>query len=257
MATVQIRSTNQPGAIQRSLVLLYGVLVYLLFFATFLYLIGFVGNFFVPKSMDVGSTLPFAQALSINLALIVLFAAQHSVMARPEFKQWITKFIPESAERSTFVLATVIVLVLLFALWKPMGAALWDLSGTLYGNVLVGVSLLGWAIVLLATFMINHFDLFGLRQVYLQFRGKEYEPVQFQAPAFYRFVRHPLYFGFAVAFWATPVMTVAHLVFAVGMTLYMLGAIRLEERDLVKYHGEAYEQYRRRTSMIIPWIAKK
>ncbi len=248
---------HHHGAIQRSLVLLYGVAVYLAFLVTFSYLIGFVGNFFVPRSMDVGPTAPLAQALIVNLALIALFGVQHSVMARPAFKQWLAKFVPPAAERSTFVLATVGVLVLTFALWRPIGGVLWDVSATPYANLLIAVSLVGWGLVLLSTFLINHFDLFGLRQVFLHFRGRDYEWLEFKTPVLYRVVRHPLYVGMIIAFWATPIMTTGHLVFALGFTVYILAAIPLEERDLVTYHGEAYRSYQRRVAKIIPWFPKK
>lgn len=247
----------QHGAVQRSLVLFYGVAVYVAFLAAFLYLIGFVGNFFVPRSMDVGPTVPLAQALIVNLALIALFGVQHSVMARPAFKRWLTKFIPSAAERSTFVLATVAVLVLMYALWRPMGGVLWDVSATPFANLLIAVSMLGWGLVLLSTFLINHFDLFGLRQVFLHFRGRDYQWLEFKTPALYRVVRHPLYVGLIIAFWATPIMTTGHLVFALGFTAYILAAIPLEERDLVTYHGDAYRSYQRRVSKIIPWFPKK
>ncbi len=262
MPSVQTHSAHdyrpqQHGALQRTAVLLYGVTVYVAFLGVFLYLIGFVGNFFVPRSMDVGPAVPFWQALAVDLSLIALFGVQHSIMARPAFKRWWTQFIPPAAERSTFVLATVLVLVAIFVFWRPIGGIVWDVSATPYANVLIGVSLLGWGIVFVSTFLINHFDLFGLRQVVLHFRGRDYEWLHFSTPLFYRVVRHPLYVGLIIAFWATPVMTTGHLVFAIGFTVYILLAIPLEERDLVTYHGEAYVSYQRRVSKIIPWFPKK
>jgi protein-S-isoprenylcysteine O-methyltransferase Ste14 len=247
----------QFGALKRTGVLLYGLAVYLLFMATFVYLIGFVGSFFVPVSVDVGPSVPLAEALVTDLLLVALFGVQHSIMARTRFKLWLTKIIPQPAERSTFVLAATLVVMTMIALWKPIPTVLWDVSGGTLGNVLICVSLCGWAIVLWSTFLINHFDLFGLRQIVLCFRGKEYEPVEFTMPAIYRYVRHPMYLGLFIAFWVTPTMTVGHLVFAGALTAYTFIGIQFEERALQREHGEDYRNYQRQVSMIIPRMPRK
>ncbi len=230
---------------------LYGVVCYLVFFATFLYAIGFLGNFLVPKSIDSGREAPFLYALAINAVLLALFALQHSVMARPWFKAAWTRIVPSSVERSTYVLFSSLALLLLFWKWEPMGGVIWKVTnpdGQLALNALYG---LGVLIILAATFLINHFDLFGLRQVWLNLRGVPYTNLAFSTPGLYRIVRHPLYVGWLLMFWAAPVMTVAHLVFALGTTAYILIAIQFEERDLVQFHAE-YAEYRRRVPMIIP-----
>jgi len=247
----------QVGALKRTAVLCYGTAVYLFFLSTFVYFIGFVGNFFVPISVDAGPDAAFAQALAIDVLLVALFGVQHTIMARTAFKLWLTKIIPQPAERSTFVLAATSVLALLMAIWKPIPTVLWDVSESAGGTALIGVSLLGWAILLWSTFLINHFDLFGLRQVVLCFQGKEYEPVKFDMPVLYRYVRHPMYVGLFIALWATPTMTVGHLVLAGSMTFYTLVGIRFEERSLARLHGEDYKKYQRQVSMIIPRFPKK
>ena len=236
---------------KRTLILLYGVVSYAIFLATFLYAIGFVGNIVVPKSIDAVPGVPLGQALLIDAGLLAVFAFQHSIMARPAFKRWITQFIPKSAERSTFVFAASAALALLFAYWEPLGGMVWQVDNAAAVLTLHAVCAFGWVLVLVATFLINHFDLFGLRQVWLQFRGVPYTPPAFVMPAPYKVIRHPLYFGFLLAFWATPVMTVSHLVFALATTAYILIAIQLEERDLVEAHPE-YADYRRRVPMLIP-----
>ena len=240
---------------QRVLIFIYGAVAYALFFATFLYAIGFVGNLFVPKAIDSAPQVPFIQALLVNLGLLGLFAVQHSTMARPFFKRWLTRFIPPAAERSTFVLASSLALITLFVFWQPMGGVVWSISNP-HAQILLHVAFtFGWLLVLFSTFLINHFDLFGLRQVWLNLHKQPYRELKFGTPVLYRLVRHPLYLGFILGFWATPVMTVAHLVFALATTAYILIAIQLEERDLMNVHPE-YAEYRRRVPMIIPFIGR-
>ena len=236
----------------RLLVFAYGVAAYGAFFVTFLYAIGFVGNLFVPKALDSTPTAPFLTALAINLGLLTLFAVQHSVMARPWFKRILLRIIPQAAERSTYVLASSLALILLFWQWSPLGGVVWNIETPAWRAVTLTVFATGWLLVLIATFLINHFDLFGLRQVWLHLRGREYSPLHFVTPGPYRLVRHPLYLGWLLAFWATPTMTVKHLLFAVVTTAYILVAIQLEERDLIAVLPE-YAEYRKRVPMILPF----
>lgn len=230
----------------------YGVFCYLIFFGTFLYAIGFLGNFIVPKSIDSGRTIPLGEALLINAALLAVFAVQHSVMARPGFKRVWTQIIPRQAERSTYVLLSSVALIALFRLWQPMGGVVWNIEQPVLRAVLYGLFALGFLLVLVSTFLINHFDLFGLRQVYLYLRGKEYTQLRFGTPILYRHVRHPLYLGWLFAFWATPTMTIAHLVFAIATTAYIFIAIQLEEKDLIDAYGNDYKRYRDNVPMILP-----
>jgi protein-S-isoprenylcysteine O-methyltransferase Ste14 len=240
----------------RLLVFVYGVVSYALFFVTYLYAVGFVGNLVVPKSLDSAPTSPLGTALAINLGLLGLFAVQHSVMARPAFKRLLLRWIPAAAERSTYVLASSLALILLFWQWSPLGGVIWDVQDPAARAVLYAAFGFGWLLVLVTTFLINHFDLFGLRQVWLHLLGREYTSLNFVTPGPYRLVRHPLYLGWLFAFWATPTMTVTHLLFAVMTTGYILVAIQLEERDLVAAHPE-YADYRRRVPMIVPLPARQ
>jgi len=242
---------------KRILVLLYGISCYLIFFLTFLYSVGFVGNLIVPKSIDSGVPASLVQALLINVLLLGIFAVQHSVMARPAFKRWWTQFVPQTVERSTYVLLSSLALLLLFWLWQPMPGAVWNVESTLGQNALWALFWIGWGLVLISTFLISHFDLFGLRQVWLNLKGRSYTPLDFKAPLLYGFVRHPIMLGFIIAFWAIPHMTVGHLLFAFATTAYILIALQFEERDLVAFYGATYEEYRRKVSMIIPLPKKK
>ena len=235
----------------------YGVISYFIFFATFLYAIGFIGNFAVPTTLDEPPVGPLWSSLLINIGLLGLFAVQHSVMARKWFKEWWTRIVPKPVERSTYVLFSSLALVLLFWLWRPLGGVVWSIEDPTVVAVIRALFAFGWALVLVSTFLINHFDLFGLRQVWLYLIDRPYQPLPFGTPALYRIVRHPLYVGWFFAFWMTPLMTTAHLLFAAATTAYILIAIRFEERDLVREHGENYESYRRRVPMLVPLTGKR
>ncbi len=241
----------------RVLFFIYGVISYLLFLLAFLYAIGFAANCVVPKSIDQGLDSPLGTALTINLLLLGLFGIQHSVMARSGFKAWWTRLVPEPIERSTYVFLTSVILLLLFWQWRPLTLVVWDIENPTLRGVLWALSGAGWLLVLYSTFVINHFDLFGLRQVFLNLRGVEYTQPQFSVRSVYRWVRHPLMTGFMVAFWATPTMTRGHLLFAAVTTAYVLIAIQLEERDLVRQLGTPYEEYRQRTPMLLPLLKKR
>jgi len=239
---------------KRFLVLLYGVICYAVFFATFLYAIGFIGNFLVPRSIDSAPMTSLGVALAVDIALLALFALQHSVMARPAFKRWWTRIVPVAMERSTYTLLSSLALILLFWQWRPIGAVVWTVDSETGRALLYAGFTFGWLLLLVSTFLINHFDLFGLRQVWLYFRGRPYAEIPFRTPALYKFVRHPLYVGWLFTFWCAPTMTAAHLLFAVLTTAYILIGIQFEERDLT-HAFPGYAAYRKRVPMLIPFTA--
>ena len=237
---------------KRTIFLVYAVISYLVFFGTFLYALGFVGGYVVPKDIDDGPETPAGIAVAIDLALLGLFGVQHSIMARPAFKRTWTKLVPQPIERATYSLASSACLILAFWAWRPMPVPVWDLSGTAGEWAMRGLFFFGWALVLASSFMIDHFDLFGLRQAWLYFQGKEYSHHSFRTPFMYKYVRHPLYLGWFFAFWPTPVMTQGHLLFSVVTTTYIVLATIVEERDLVTHLGESYIHYRKTTPRYFP-----
>ena len=244
------------------LIAVYGAAAYAVFLATFLYAIGFVANLLVAKSIDVGVPAgaagePLAMTLLVDVALLLVFAVQHSVMARPAFKRWWTRIVPTAMERSTYVLLASAALILLFAEWRPITAPVWNTAGSALGVVLAAVGAIGWCLVLASTFMIDHFDLFGLKQVWHRLTGRVAPPPEFRTPLVYRHVRHPIYLGFILAFWAAPTMTAGHLLFAVATTGYILVGIWFEERDLIALFGQRYRDYRTQVGMLVPRLVRR
>jgi protein-S-isoprenylcysteine O-methyltransferase Ste14 len=237
----------------RLIAFFYGLLSYIVFFAAFLYAIGFVSGLVVPKTVDVGRAVPMAEALVVDLLLMSVFAIQHSVMARKQFKQWWTRFVPKSVERSTYVLLASLALVLLFWQWCPIPMVVWHIGNPGIAMALVGISFAGWLIVLTSTFLINHFELFGLHQVATNLAGRPMPTPRFRTPLIYKLVRHPIYLGFVIAFWAAPTMTAGHLLFAAVTTAYIIVGILLEERDLIDLFGDEYRRYRKQVPMLVPW----
>jgi protein-S-isoprenylcysteine O-methyltransferase Ste14 len=252
MIETQAGTEKVTSAMGRTLALVYGAVSYMVFLVATLYAIGFVGDLIVPKTIDAGPAVPFMHALIVDALLLGLFAIQHGVMARPTFKRWWTTIIPRSIERSTFVLFASLLLLLLYWQWLPMPTVIWDAQHTAVGMLLQGLYFVGWLIAFLSTFLINHFDLFGLQQVYVNWRAREYTSPGFKIPALYKLVRHPLMLGFLIAFWATPRMTVGHLLFSLATTGYILVGIHLEERDLLTVYGQAYRHYQQHVSILLP-----
>jgi methanethiol S-methyltransferase len=242
--------------LKRISIFAYGSACYVIFLGTFLSAIGFIGNFGLPQTLDGPPRGPVGAGLAIDVGLLTLFAVQHSVMARRWFKERWTRIVPPPAERATYVLFSSLALGLLISQWQPLGGSVWTVEAPAGRAVLLGLFAFGWGLVLFCTFLINHFDLFGLRQVWLELRGRPYTPLRFATPGPYRLVRHPLYVGWLFAFWMTPTMTLSHLLFAIATTAYILLAIQFEERDLVREHGNAYERYRRRVPMLVPSIRR-
>jgi protein-S-isoprenylcysteine O-methyltransferase Ste14 len=249
----EARAIERSSWTGRAAAFLYGTIAYVACVGALLYAIGFVGGFVVPKTIDSGAAGPAAQAVIVNLLLMSLFALQHSVMARKGFKQWWTRLVPKSVERSTYVLFASLALALLFWQWRPLPAVVWRIEDMQLAMIVVAVSHIGWAIVFASTFLINHFELFGLHQVANNLSGRSMPAPRFRVPLFYKFVRHPIYLGLIIAFWAAPVMTVGHLLFAAVTTAYILVGIQLEERDLIDLFGDDYRRYRKRVSMLVPW----
>lgn len=237
----------------RLIALVYGIVSYVVFFVTFLYALGFVEGLVVPKAIDSGAVSPLGETLIVNVLLMSVFAVQHSLMARKQFKQWWTKFVPPSVERSTYVLFASLALALLCWQWRPLPAVVWQIDNPQIAMAVIGLSLVGFLIVLTSTFLINHFELFGLHQVANNLTGRPMPVPRFRTPLYYNFVRHPIYLGFIIAFWAAPTMTVGHLLFAAGTTGYIIIGALLEENDLIEMFGDDYRRYRTRVSMLVPW----
>jgi protein-S-isoprenylcysteine O-methyltransferase Ste14 len=253
MAQTQTIGHDTSGPLGRFSAFLYGIAAYLVFFVTFLYAVGFVSGLVVPKTIDSGPVASVTEALIVNLLLMSLFAIQHSVMARPQFKEWWTRFVPKSIERSTYVLLASLALALLLWQWRPIPTVVWQISEPHLAPAVAVVGFVGWLIVLSSTFLINHFELFGLHQVANNLAGRSMPAPRFRTPLFYKLVRHPIYLGFIIAFWAAPTMTAGHLLFAAVTTAYIFVGIWLEERDLVEVFGDEYRRYRERVSMLLPW----
>jgi protein-S-isoprenylcysteine O-methyltransferase Ste14 len=237
----------------RLIALLYGLAAYLVFFLTFLYAIGFVEGLWVPKTIDTGTVVPMTEALIVNILLMSLFAVQHSVMARRQFKEWWTQYVPKSVERSTYVLFASLALVVLFWQWRPMPDVMWQIVDPSTAMAITGLSFVGWFLVLTSTFLINHFELFGVHQVVNNLAGRSMSEPRFKTPVLYKLVRHPIYLGFIIAFWAAPVMTVGLALFAAVTTTYIFVGIWLEERDLIELFGDEYRRYKERVGMLVPW----
>jgi len=252
----QAPAARAEALLPRLLALLYSSIVYVFFLGTFLYAMGFVNGVFVPKGIDDGATRPLAETLAMNLGLLGLFAVQHSVMARQGFKRWWTRIVPTHAERSTFELLTCVILTTMYMQWRPLPGTVWKVEQPVVAAALSALSWAGWGLVLVATFLIDHFDLFGLKQGWRRFRGERHEDPAFRVRGIYRRTRHPLYLGFLVAFWSTPHMTEGHLLFSIMTAAFMLVAVRLEERDLVRVHGEDYVEYRRQVPMLVPSLTR-
>jgi protein-S-isoprenylcysteine O-methyltransferase Ste14 len=248
-----IMSRSLGRLLGRLLGFLYGLAAYLVACGALVYAIGFITGLFVPKTIDTGNVVPLAEALVVDVLLMALFAVQHSVMARKQFKQWWTQYIPQSVERSTYVLSAGLALILLLWQWRPIPAVVWQVNDPQLALAITGVSLIGWVLVFLSTFLINHFELFGLHQVANNLTGRPMPSVRFKTPMLYKVVRHPIYLGLVIAFWIAPVMTAGHLLFAAVTTAYIFVGIALEERDLIELFGDEYRNYRRRVSMLVPW----
>ncbi|MGB9114225.1 methanethiol S-methyltransferase [Bradyrhizobium sp.] len=251
--TDAISQDTKGSPIARITAFLYGLVAYLVFFGTFLYAIGFVSGLVVPKTIDTGTVVPMTQALIVNILLMSLFAVQHSVMARRQFKEWWTQYVPKSVERSTYVLLASLALILLVWQWRAMPTVLWQIADPQIAMAVTVVAFIGWLIVLTSTFLINHFELFGLHQIANNLVGRPMPAPRFRTPLYYKFVRHPIYLGFIIAFWAAPTMTVGHLLFAAVTTAYIVVGALLEERDLVDLFGDDYRRYKDRVSMLVPW----
>jgi methanethiol S-methyltransferase len=254
MTQTQAISPDAPGSrIVKLIAFLYGLGAYFTFFGTILYAIGFVTGWWVPKTIDTGAVSSITQALVVNLLLMSLFAVQHSVMARKQFKQWWTQYVPKPVERSTYVLLSSLALILLFWQWRPIPTIVWQIDHPPIALTVTGLSLIGWLVVFTSTFLINHFELFGLHQVATNLNGREMPTPRFRTPLYYKFVRHPIYLGFIMAFWAAPTMSVGHMLFAAVTTVYIFVGILLEERDLVDLFGDDYRRYKAQVSMLLPW----